>query len=220
MKDVWDRLENEFGRADEVGMTLLDGFSKLTLSHKSEHDNFIQLFDKFEETLHDLKEIDRVQLMKEQRSMRDVTEKMSRGIKDRFYEYSIERESDDKWEVLQAFMKKQVEISRRWVRNSASSTTDKGSDVKCHKCQKTGHVKSNCPDTKKNIANSVSVKDKQKEFGPCPACKGGHAYKDKKSGQERASCRLYSCEKFRNLPGVEDRVKMVLDCEGCVKCTS
>lgn len=85
MKDVWDRLENEFGRADEMGMTLLDGFSKLTLSHKSEHDNFIHLFDKFEETLHDLKEIDRVQLMKEQRSMRDVTEKMSRGIKDRFY---------------------------------------------------------------------------------------------------------------------------------------
>ena len=120
--EVWDRLENDFGRADEVGMILLDGFTNLMLSNESDHDNFIELFDKFEETLHDLKEIDRAHLMKEQRTMRDVTEKMSREIKDGYFEYSIKKESGDnpttdKWEVLLAFMKKQVEISRRWVQS-------------------------------------------------------------------------------------------------------
>ena len=105
MESVWERLEDEFGRADEVGMTLVDGFSKLMLSQKSEHDNFIQLFDKFEETLHDLEEIDSAQLMKEKRSMRDVTEKMSKGIRDRYYEFSAKGASDDKWEVLLDFMK-------------------------------------------------------------------------------------------------------------------
>ena len=65
MKDVWERLENDFGRADKVGLTLLDGLAKLTLPHKSEHDSFVLLYDKFEETLHDLKEIDRGHLMKE-----------------------------------------------------------------------------------------------------------------------------------------------------------
>ena len=43
---------------DEVALALLDGFAKLTLTHKSEHNNFIQLFDKFEETPHDLTEIE------------------------------------------------------------------------------------------------------------------------------------------------------------------
>ena len=88
MKDVWERLEDEFGRADEVGLALMDGFAKLTLSARSEHENFVLLYDKFEETLHDLKEISRGHLMKEQRSMRDLVEKMSRGIKDRYFEYS------------------------------------------------------------------------------------------------------------------------------------
>ena len=44
--------------------------------------------------------------------MRDITEKMSKGIRDRYYEFSAKRASDDKWEVLMDFMKLQVEISR------------------------------------------------------------------------------------------------------------
>ena len=47
MKDVWTRLESDFGRPDQVALALLDGFAKMTLTQKSKHDNFIQLFDKF-----------------------------------------------------------------------------------------------------------------------------------------------------------------------------
>ena len=52
--------------------------------------------------------------MKEHRSIKDVVGKMYRGINDRYIEFSTQRESEDKWEVLQAFMKKQMEISRTW----------------------------------------------------------------------------------------------------------
>ena len=139
----------------------------------------------FEETLHDLTEINRADLMREQRTMRDVTEKMSREIKDCYYTYSVEREAEDnpttgnrwtKWDILLSFMEKQVEVSRRWVRNSPSSPTERSSEIKCHKCQKSGHIQRNCPDVK-GIVNTVAIKDKQAEYGPCPACKGIKTYK-------------------------------------------
>ena len=84
----------------------------------------------------------------------------------------------------------------------------------------TDHKQSNCPDVKKGVANSVTTKDKQAENGPCPACKGNHTYKPRNSSQEKDSSRLHSCKRFREELGVEDRVKVVLDCKGCTRCTS
>ena len=53
----------------------------MVLTSKTKHESFIWLFEKFEEILHDLREIVRGDLMKEQRTIRDVMEKISKGIK-------------------------------------------------------------------------------------------------------------------------------------------
>ena len=104
-----------------------------------------------------------------------------------------------------------MEVSRRWVRNSLSSSTEK-TEIRCHECQKLGHKQRNCPDVKKSVAN---------EFGPCPACKGNHTYKpDRNSSQEKAISKLHTCKKFKEDLEVEDRVKVDLDCKGCTRCTS
>ena len=144
--------------------------------------------------------------MKEQSSIRDVVEKMSQGIKDRYFESKTQRESEDKWEILQAFMKKQVEISRSWVRVSATSSADKTADVKCHNCQETGHVLNSCPDVQMNVVNSATIRSQQAEFTPCSVCQEIHTFTHS-SGEVRNSTRFADCGKFRDLD-LEDQVKV------------
>ena len=137
----------------------MDELVIVKMTQESDHGNFIQLFDKFEETHYDLIEIDRTNLMREPMTMSDVTMKMSAEIKNRYYICSVQKESKDnpatrkkwtQWEILWSFMEEQVEVSRRWVRNSPSSPT-KETNVKT------------------NVTNTVPIKDKQAAFKPCPA---------------------------------------------------
>ena len=57
--EIWTRLESDYGRTKEVALILLDEFGKLTFTSESEHENFIQLYDKLKELHHDLTEIGR-----------------------------------------------------------------------------------------------------------------------------------------------------------------
>ena len=142
MKEIWTRLDDEFGRADEVALTLIKGFSKLTLSGKSEHERFVQLFDKAEEIRHDLKEIDRDELLKDPRAINDVIHKMSKDIRNLFHRYEIVKKDEDhptegrkltRWETLWNFMEEQVEVSRKENRINAGSHAEKETDARCFK---------------------------------------------------------------------------------------
>ena len=53
-----------------------------------------------------------------------------------------------------------------------------------------------------------------------PSLQESHTYKHRDSSGELDSTRLYDCKKFKDDLEVEDRVKMVLDNNGCVRCTS
>ena len=103
-------------------------------------------YDKFVEILHDLEEIDRGHLMKENRSIKDIITKMSDGIRDRYFQSKAHDDSEDKWEILQAFMKTQVEVSRDWVRHNADVSDDKTVGVK--------------------KVNTAVLQDKDEKFGP------------------------------------------------------
>ena len=84
--------------------------------------------------------------------MVQTTDKMSKEIRNLYHRYSIQKEAEDhptsgkkwaKWEILWSFMEVQVEVSRREVRSSSSPTKE--------------------TDVKRNVANSVTTKDKQAE---------------------------------------------------------
>ena len=144
--------------------------------------------------------------------IRDVTDRMSKGIREHYCRYAIKKEEEDnpatgskftEWEILWSFMEEQVEMSRRLTRSSSFSREITDVIQDCHQ---------------RNVANSVTTKDKQAEFSPCSVCQEIHPYTHS-SGVEKNAKRFYDCRKFRSLD-LEDPVKLVPDSGGCVRCTS
>ena len=108
-------------------------------------------------------------------------------------------------------------MSRRLTRGSSSSQSDKQSEVKCRKCNKPGHMMSSCPDAKRRVVNSVTLQDMQKKYGPCPSCKQGHTFKSRWTNQDTVSNKLIGCKKFADEMSVEERVRCILESDGCIK---
>ena len=121
MDAVWEKLEDEFGKKEEVALLLLDGLSKMTLSSKNDHENFVKLYDKFTEVKYDLKEIDRDRDLREQRSIRDVVSKFPKEIRNSYFNFQVERQNTEntqtgedwtEWSILNTFLERQIKISR------------------------------------------------------------------------------------------------------------
>ena len=96
-----------------------------------------------------------------------------------------------------------------------SVTTPK--EVRCHGCNKTGHIQSRCPDKPRAVkaANAISHSGGK----ACAHCKeaDGHTFKDKTNTASKSK-RLYCCPKFMQLETVKAKAKVIQDLSGSFLC--
>ena len=74
---------------------------------------------------------------------------------------------------------------------------------------------------KSNVLNTKNMnmfKAKQAEYGTFQVCSGGHYFKLCDTSQHLASCCLFDCSKFVNMP-FNDQVKKVEESKSCTACT-
>ena len=99
IKSAWEKLEDEFGQADVVALTVLENLAKLQLKGGSDHENFLILYDNWKKSEADLAEIGRTACLQQQRAIKDVLMKMLRSIRDRYI-----LQSAPKWQVWKCFL--------------------------------------------------------------------------------------------------------------------
>ena len=76
MKDVWAKLDGEFGLADKVALRLLDRFQAWKGSQKNENRSFVEVYDKFVELKQDLQEWKAESILSDVTHVRNVVRKM------------------------------------------------------------------------------------------------------------------------------------------------
>ena len=91
-------------------------------------------------------------------------------------------------------------------------------EVRCHSCNKTGHIHLKCPDNPRAVrmANAIS----HSGVKACVHCKeaDGHTFRDK-SNTASSTKRLYCCPKFMQLATAMAKAKVIQDLAGCFLCT-
>ena len=123
MKAVWENLDDDFGRPEEIAARCLKTLMELSIPARNEHVAFIILYDKFVEVQHHLQEVIQEYLLAEFHIIETVVKKLPRDIKNEFIKAKAQAEGDGgtnpatgaawkRHKILAIFVEKQVTISR------------------------------------------------------------------------------------------------------------
>ena len=186
-------------------------------------------YDKFVKVQHDLQEVKQERLLAEFHVTESVMKKLPCDIKADFIKAEARAERDggtnpatgDIWErheILAIFLEEQISISRKAVKVMEDTSTTTPKDIRCHGCNKTGHIQAKCPDKPK--AGKTDNALTHSGGKACAHCKeaDGHTFKDKTNTAVRTK-RLYCCPKFMQLGTVKAKAKVIQDLSGCFLCT-
>ena len=238
MGQVWDILDNRYGRRDVAALHFIDKFKLLELSEPTDHHKFVKLYESWNTTKFNLTEIDRLDTLKELQSMRETRRKMPDRMAEEYAKARNQKESlpgISEWKILEEFMEDQIKISRQRVADSEGNETTSSSEITCRKCRLPGHYARNCTESRGGkdtspragvgYLNTINIKDRQRydadraKWGKCPSCKSpGHNW-NRRDGTV-ASDKLFSCQRFVEELSIEDRVQLLQSCGGCARCTS
>ena len=82
LKSAWLKLDEEYGQADIVALSMVEGLVKLTLKAHGDHSQ--TLYDAWKRCEGNLKEISQESCLQEQQAIKDVVIKMPNPIKEMY----------------------------------------------------------------------------------------------------------------------------------------
>ena len=242
--DAWKILDKLYGNKTLLANKLKSKLKGIKVAGKESYDIIINLAVEVKSIVKSLTE------MKMQDMLRYDDEYLSsifRILPEQYRNQWLEYNKDDfssLWEAMESFIEvihekatnTKILLTSYGATGSGSSMVD---GIKCHKCNKTGHKKSQCnmSDVKVGATkvthdsesddddSGTSQKLKQeisklkRKAGNCPSCKVGHVYTRKRDGLEVPADRFSACDVFRSL-SERERGEMLEKHNACARCTS
>ena len=222
MAQVWRVLDEEYNQpldlVNEVIRDLVD--FKFSKTSTSDAQQFMELFDKYEQAKNDLEEAKAEEELNSLSLITKIVNKFPKAIYNEYgrYRVSVKASRDRESVKFDAFMNLERANQKELLRfDTPAPTKPQTEDKKCSFCHKKGHKREDCWQLKgkesgKKVNHAGITKPQSK---PCPVCSQQHTFNAR--GKTLYKSRLSACDAFRN-KSVEERATVVENCGGCALC--
>ena len=242
LNSAWTILDKLYGNKTLLANKLKAKLKGIKIAGKENHDIVINLAVEVKSIVKNLTEMNMQEML---RYDDEYLSSIFRILPEQYRNQWLEFNKDDHvslWHAMEAF----IDIIHEKATNTkillssygASSVGSSNNDgLKCHKCNKAGHKKSNCPLLEAKVGASqvmkeddtdeeevpqkiqIEVKKLKKVVGVCPICKVSHNYTRKRDGADIPADRFSACDSFRSM-SEQERGELLEKHKACARCTS
>jgi hypothetical protein len=221
MTDIWLVLDQEYGEVMQCSSELVDCliYFSYSATAKTNGQKFTELFRAWQTVVEDLKEIGSEDALNHEPTLARISGRFpSDAIRQNYVKLRIKLKNQGRSElqIMKQFMQEEREISKAMERLGTQGRAMFNIDRRCHNCDKTGHLRSLCPDLIEGNRGSKANAVIQQKNRKCPACQDQHVMMGK-DGKPFYRTRLSSCTLFNGYT-VTEKAELVHSVNGCALC--